>query len=424
MESRLSWRRAQHAANEYDVTVICAQGEGATDAAARDHGVTAIELPINRLERALMSHEVAYYLGYRLWHRRVYRLAFGLHKARPFAMVHQVSLCGYREPSDCWRLGVPFVWGPIGGTPPFPLRFLGQLDLRGAARELVRNVVNACQLRFSPRVRSAMHASAAVLAANREVARDLDRRFGCTPRVQLETGVSDVRPTPRAARDADAPLKILWTGRLRSWKGLPILLRALADLPSGRKYVLRVMGAGSCLGRWQRLAAKLGIDGNIEWAGWPSYSEQLPHYEWADVFAFTSLRDTSGAGLLEALAAGAPIIGLDHQGAADVMSRDCAIPIPAASPKTAIAGFRDAIERLTIDGTELARLSEGAIARAREFHWDRQWRVMQSIYREALVKAPVAQDRAASREAELPALPVGATPAAAFLSIEHRPAAG
>ncbi len=51
MESRLSWQRAQYAAEEYDVTVICARSE-------RDGGndrVTAIELPANQVEQTLMS---------------------------------------------------------------------------------------------------------------------------------------------------------------------------------------------------------------------------------------------------------------------------------------------------------------------------------------------------------------------------------
>ncbi len=402
MESRLSWQRAQHAAEEYDVTVICARGEpGAGD-------VAVVEFPVSPLERALMADTVTYYLGYRRWQRRVFRLAKELHAERPFDLVHQVSFCGYREPSDCWRLGPPFVWGPVGGTRPFPLAFVRELDARGAVRELLRNVVNDCQLRFGRRVRRAMCRSAAVMAANREVARDLEKRYGATPRVQLETGVAQVREAPRPRRDENEPLKILWSGRLRSWKGLPLLLRALAALPAERRYALRVMGQGTCEPRWRRLAERLGIAGNIEWVGWPAYDGQLPHYDWADVFAFTSLRDTSGTGLLEALAAGAPIIGLDHQGAADVMTDDCAVRVPATDATAAITGFRDAVLRLAGDGEALARLSAGAIARAAEFHWDRQWDAMREVYREALRPCAAVERRGAERVLFTPRLPANA----------------
>jgi glycosyltransferase involved in cell wall biosynthesis len=405
MESRLSWQRAQHAAADFDVTVICAHGE-AGEAGARLEGVQVVELAANRLERWLMAWEILYYLGYRMWHRRVHRLARRLHAERPFALVHQVSLCGYREPSDCWRLGAPFVWGPIGGTRPFPLKFLGQLDLRGAWRELLRNVVNACQLRLDVRIRRAVNASACVLAANREIAGDIRRRFGRTPRVQLETGVDQIRSTPRPPRDVTQPLKILWTGRLRSWKALPLLLHALAQLPNDRPYVLRVLGEGNCLRRWRRLAKKLRIEGHIEWLGWCSYQDQQPHNDWADVFAFTSLRDTSGAGLLEALAAGAPIVGIDHQGAADIMTHACAVRVPATSASAAIAGFRDAIATLAGDAAALARLSDGALERASQFHWDWQAMAMQGAYEDALGAAPAASPLA-PREAT-PLVPAGA----------------
>jgi glycosyltransferase involved in cell wall biosynthesis len=333
-----------------------------------------------------MSFPGAYYLGYRLWHRRVFRRAQHLHAQRPFDLVHHVSFCGYREPSDGWRLGVPFVWGPIGGTQLFPVRFLNQLDPLGAVRELIRNVANYCQLRLDRRVRRAARSAASVLAANGEVACGLREVIGVDAVVQLETGVDGADPAAlarRRVRDDSQPLRILWSGRLQPWKGLPLLLRALAKLPTECRYTLRVLGQGPCQRRWQRLAARLCVDANIEWAGWPEYPDQLTHYQWADVFTFTSLRDTSGTGLLEALAAGAPIIGLNHQGAADVMNERCAIAVPASTPAAAIDGFRDAVARLAADRGLLRLLSDGAVRRAEDFAWDRQWNVLREIYRRA-----------------------------------------
>ncbi len=386
MESRLSWQRAQHAAREYEVTVICARGDAAEQGGAANGGVQSVVLPFDRVERALTSWGPSYYLGYRRWHRRVFGLAARLHREQPFDLVHHVSFCGYREPSDCWRLPVPFVWGPVGGTRPFPMQFIGQLDLGAAIRELARNAVNACQLRFDPRVRKAVRTSAAILAANRQVARDLSRAFGVSPTVQLETGVSEVRETPRSPRAVGTPLRLLWAGRLRSWKGLPLLLRGLAQLPAETQYTLRVLGEGKSQARWKRLAERLGVNQHIEWAGWPKYPEQLAHYEWADAFAFTSLRDTSGTGLLEALAAGAPIIGIDHQGAADIMTNECAMRVPATTVPAAIQGFRDAIARLANDAELLARLSEGALERARSYQWGEQWEATREIYRRASLR--------------------------------------
>ncbi len=173
---------------------------------------------------------------------------------------------------------------------------------------------------------------------------------------------------------------MLWAGRLRAWKGLPILLHAIAGLPKEIEVSLRVIGDGKCKWQWQKLAKRLNISDRIEWLERPHYRDSMAQYRWADAFAFTSLRDTSGSGLLEALAAGTPIIGMNHQGAADIMSDDCALRISVQNPQQSIAEFRSAITKLHSDKSLLARLSEGALARAHEFGWDKRHATMASHY--------------------------------------------
>lgn len=107
----------------------------------------------------------------------------------------------------------------------------------------------------------------------------------------------------------------------------------------------------------------------------------MAHYQWADVFAFTSLRDTSGTGLLESLAAGVPIIGLDHQGAADMITDNCGVKISVGSPTKSIEEFSIALTRLSRDKTELHRLGIGATARAKNYQWAQYLDPMLKIYK-------------------------------------------
>jgi glycosyltransferase involved in cell wall biosynthesis len=172
---------------------------------------------------------------------------------------------------------------------------------------------------------------------------------------------------------------------LREWKALPLLLEALAKCPGDLRYQLRVMGVGSSQRRWQQLAQRLGVAAHIEWVGWPSYQESLAHYAWADAFAFTSLRDTSGTGLLESLAAGTPIIGVDHQGAHDIMTAACALPVAVANPSTTIAGFATAISQLASDPVMWQRLSRGARKRAEFYSWHRLSNELNRYYAKILV---------------------------------------
>lgn len=244
--------------------------------------------------------------------------------------------------------------------------------------------MNDWQLYRSRRVRSAAQNAHTVFAASSEAQRDMLRGTGVDCVRLLETAVSPLQPTPSRELDTARPFRILWSGRLREWKALPLLFEALTRVPSDLKFELRVMGVGSSANAWRKMADRLKIGEHVQWIGWPSYSEGLKQYSWADAFAFTSLRDTSGTGLLESLAAGTPIIGVDHQGAHDIMTPHCSIPVSIDSPALAVEGFTNAIVRLSSDPALWRRLSEGAVNRTRNFSWERLSDEIDAAYRSAL----------------------------------------
>lgn len=389
METRIGWRRATHAARRHDVTVLhgdpSRQDRLAT--AAADLGVAdrLRFVPIEgcRLGRFFCRFASTYYAGYRLWHKAAFAAARELHNERPFDLVHQTTYCGYREPGLGWKLDAPFVWGPVGGTQNFPQRYLRELGPRDAWIELSRNAINAFQLRRSGRVRAAASRARVLLAATNQAAKDLNRALGVEPIVRLETALDEpIRPR-RPDRAPGEPLRILWAGRLRAWKMLPLLLKALPQLPSDIDWRLRIVGVGSSERGWRRLAERLGLDDRVDWVGWPGYRATLEHYEWADAFAFTSMRDTSGTGLLEALATGTPLVAVNHQGAADIIDENCALPVSVEGPDETIAGFTQALTRLAREPHTWRRLSDGARRAAEQFGWERQAEELLAWYADA-----------------------------------------
>lgn len=390
METRIGWRRAIQAAKRHNVTVLhgrAADNELLTAEASRLGLAERLRfVPVERclLGSMLNRSSTTYYLGYRLWHKCALKTARRLQQEQRFDLVHQTTYCGFREPGDGWRLGVPFVWGPVGGTQAFPTAYLRQLSLQSAWIEVCRNVINAWQLRLSGRVRRASRRAAVLIAATEKASGDLHRLSRRRVPVKLETALDRPVTPARAPRSAGESFNILWAGRLRAWKTMPLLLKALPLLPPDVPWRLRVLGVGNCENRWKRLAEQLGIADRIEWLGWPEYRQTLPHYRWADAFAFTSMRDTSGTGLLEALAAGTPIVGVNHQGAADIMTNNCAVPVPVGRPIDTINGFAMGLTRLARDPSEWHRLSEGARARAVHLHWDEQTDALLGWYATAM----------------------------------------
>jgi len=155
-----------------------------------------------------------------------------------------------------WKIGVLHIWGPLGGTHNFPMRFSKSIKFSSRWREWLRSKVNTFQLTHSLRIRWAMHRSAAVIAATSGAQSDFRRGLGIESDVELETGIDHEIRSHRLARDMERPLRILWAGRLREWKGLPILLHAIATLPKTVAVQLRVLGDGSSKKEWMKLASR------------------------------------------------------------------------------------------------------------------------------------------------------------------------
>ncbi|MCU0711088.1 MAG: glycosyltransferase [Pirellula sp.] len=393
MEQRNGWHRAVLAAQSgFSVTVLYCPSITDLDNSLLVSRlpddlrrlVQFVPVPLSRSHKLWLDYEPTFYAAYKRWHRLAFQQAKTLHSQNPFNLTHTVTLCGFREPGYLWRLGIPHIWGPLGGTHVFPVQFLSLLGWKDRLRESMRTCLNGLQLCGTPRVWQASKKSAFVIAATSAAQKTFSKSFGVPILTELEAGIEFVREQSRPERDPKEPLKILWAGRLRGWKALPILLRALARLPKDQAFSLRVLGDGGCQKEWQQLAANLGIALSIEWVPWPTYTETLPHYDWADVFAFTSLRDTSGTGLLEALAAGCPIISVNHQGAADIVDETCGMLIPVVDPERTVQGFTDSLRQLHQAPELWKRLSEGALARAQMYRWDARLGWTKALYESAL----------------------------------------
>jgi glycosyltransferase involved in cell wall biosynthesis len=389
-ELGMGWNRAVQAAKEFSTWVLCDE-EICREPIERhlaEHGpipnLQFVFVPPNRFEQRLRKIPGAFYFAYNLWNRRAYRIARELHRQFKFDLTHKATLCGFREPGYLWKLDAPFVWGPVGGAHNYPWRFLTSAGFKGAATETLRNLLNIWQMRFSWRVGQAARKAVAMLAANSTNARALAPRCRCRMQVTLEIG-APTRPNvlPRNFHHG-GPLRILWSGVFEHRKALHLLLEAVAGLPAEVPYELRILGRGPLEKRWKRLAQQWEVEPHCRWLGWLDKTVAMAQFDWADVFAFTSLRDTTGTVVLESLVSGTPIVCLNHQGVGDVVTDDCGVRLPVTNPRDVVRRLRDTLIRLHLDREELARLSAGAIKRGKNYTWNRQGERMAAIYRDAL----------------------------------------
>lgn len=388
-EAGIGWHAAIQAAANCDTWVICEKHkfereiQRYIDENGAPAGLRFIFLPERSWAAIAWRLPGAGYVSYNLWQRRACRLAARLNSEIRFDLIHHVNIIGFREPGYLWKLGVPFVWGPVGGTQNYPWRFIPEAGVGWGFAEATRNLMNSLQFRFSPRVRKAARASAMVLAANSRGQCDFRRVHGVSARRQLETGVQ-ITGVPLRRGSAGHQLRILWCGSLITRKAATLLLKAVAALPADVPFEVEIIGEGPLEARWRELAARLGLDSKVRFLGAVPYSEALGRYAHADVFVFTSLRDTSGNVILEAMAAGVPVVCLDHHGAGDIVTDECGIKIPVSDPKTVVSELRHAIERLARDPDLRMRLAEGSLRRVEFYSWQSYGANLAAIYEEAL----------------------------------------
>ena len=147
---------------------------------------------------------------------------------------------------------------------------------------------------------------------------DLLRSYGITAPLEILPGGVDLESfgldaqEPAVIRDARPGPIVLSVGRLGKEKNLELLLDAFAlSLRSRPGARLIMVGDGPHRAELERRAAAIGISGRVVFAGALDQAQLGAYYRNADVFLFTSLTETQGLVLVEALAHGLPVVAVD-----------------------------------------------------------------------------------------------------------------
>ncbi len=202
------------------------------------------------------------------------------------------------------------VWGPIGGGQFFPTALnslLHQKRIREGFRSLYVGL-----LPFSPRLRKSLASVSIVLVTNFETRNLLKRAGAASVELFLDCGVTG-SPIESTSRQTGEAVTLLWAGRLEPTKGLVVAIRALAEC-NDRQTCLLVAGSGSDRARMEDLTRELGLTNRVNFLGRIPHEDMPALFQRCDAFLFTSLRDSFGSVVLEAMAHGLPVVTLNHQG--------------------------------------------------------------------------------------------------------------
>ncbi|MGH2500339.1 MAG: glycosyltransferase [Candidatus Limnocylindria bacterium] len=192
-------------------------------------------------------------------------------------------------------------------------------------------------------------------------------------------------PDPRQARasfglDPALPCVAL-VARLVPIKDVGTFLRAFAALgeDGGPTAQALVVGDGEERASLEAMARDLGIAGRCRFTGWQSDMPRV--YGAADVVALSSLSEGSPVSLIEAMAAGRPVVGTAVGGVPDIVSPEAGILVAPADSEA----LRGAIAALLSDPERRQALgSAGSRVAHKRFGVARLVRDVEALYTELL----------------------------------------
>lgn len=352
-ERGIAWAWATALAEQHEVVAL-------TDTSYRDDIEAALE---QRAHPNLRFHYVGAGLRgrtgldriryYHRWQHLALDAARELHAARPFDVAHHLTFGSHRLPSHLWRLGVPFIWGPVGGGENVPLRFSHPrwMGSREALREAVRSLSNAT-VRFDPRIRRTVRHAAVVAATTDETQRSLPR-VGTAHRVVVQAAVVPRDEREQLARNRAAPappggMRVMFAGRLLGWKGLGLAVAGFAgyarDYPDAH---LDIYGDGRAQGWLRGRVDALGLRDRVTLHGRVPREQLLASYPEHHAFLFPSYHDSGGFVTLEAQASGLPVICLDAGGPGAIVPATAGVKIVPTEPNEVVEAITRGLIRLT-----------------------------------------------------------------------------
>jgi glycogen(starch) synthase len=176
---------------------------------------------------------------------------------------------------------------------------------------------------------------------------------------------------------ADVPRpRVLFVGRLHQQKGADNAIRALPWLPHVQ---LVIAGDGPERTRLEGLTRHLGVSGRVSFLGFVPHDRVAGLLPAADAVVLPSRYEELGTALVEAMAAGTPVIASRVGGIPGLVTHGVHGLLVSPGDPVELAG---AIDRVLRSPQLAAELVERARRRAGEYRWDALSERVHQVYRE------------------------------------------
>jgi glycosyltransferase involved in cell wall biosynthesis len=172
---------------------------------------------------------------------------------------------------------------------------------------------------------------------------------------------------------------LLYVGRVSWEKNLRLLVQAYQKLDHRRCHLV-IVGDGPAAGEMRQELAGLPVT----FTGYLCAEALARAYASADIFAFPSRTETFGQVVLEAMASGLPVIGLDSEGVRDLVidGHTGFLDLQLPDEEAQAASYRGRLQRLIQDSTLRREMGQAALSEAQHRSWEAAMHCLMQGYEE------------------------------------------
>ena len=206
--------------------------------------------------------------------------------------------------------------------------------------------------------------------------------------VDLSRFQVSIDPIPRQELGFDkTDIVLIYTGRMAPEKNLPFLLRAFNGAAQAYPNIrLLMVGSGPELENMKEWAQHIGIADRVHFTGQVAYN-QIPRYlVTSDIFVTASVTEVHPLTVIEAMASGLPVLGIESPGVGDTITDD---ENGYLIPNEDLAAFTAKMVRLITDGVLRQKMGAQARQTAQRYSYERTSQHMLEIYEQVIAEHAV-----------------------------------
>jgi len=221
--------------------------------------------------------------------------------------------------------------------------------LLGMENDIVKQIVRRVVRDYANRADHIIAPSPAVV--------DLLPSYGIQKPVDIlptPVDIAQFKPRTQPLLNDSNHIRLIYVGRVAKEKNLDFLLNVFARIAAqDSRLELRLVGGGPSLDEMKKLARTLGVANKVTFTDMAPFSQVVDELSKADLFIFSSTSETQGLVVLEAMAAGLPLVMVASKALLHFVNpgEDCvAVPEKEADMAAAILSLLNNPEKLRAMG--------------------------------------------------------------------------